>query len=178
MSRKLRRKPRTREQLLPLPAFVTKRLSMSHHSALALFRSGHGTLEHLAALAHAVYIARLMQCAEDPGATDGELFRAAETVLHECLMRAQGNGNWQLYPDEVAQIAPLLVRHDEQLATWRAERYHDAWYQLVAASAVVALLLVVGIVGVVIFSRRTNASHDPGFLPHALRIPDRDETRR
>ena len=107
---------------------------MSHHNALALFRSGHGTLEHLAVLARAVYMSRLMQCAQHPCGTDPVPFRAAGTVLHECLMRAQGNENWQLYPYEVAQIAPLLVRHDVQLETWRAERYHGAWYQLVAAA--------------------------------------------
>ncbi|RKT22479.1 hypothetical protein B0G69_5943 [Paraburkholderia sp. RAU2J] len=85
-----------RAQLLPLPAVVTKRLSMSHHSAFALFRSGHGTLEHLAALARVVYMSRPMLCAENPGATNAKTFRAAETVLHQCLIRMQGNENWQL----------------------------------------------------------------------------------
>jgi hypothetical protein len=119
MSRKLRRKPRSREELLPLPAFVVRRLSLSHHNALALLRSGHGTLEHLAALARAVYMSRLMLCAENPGATDTGPFRAAETVLHACLRREQGSGSWQLFPYEVAQLAPLLLRHDEQLETSR-----------------------------------------------------------
>ncbi|RZF24902.1 hypothetical protein EVC45_36465 [Paraburkholderia sp. UYCP14C] len=134
MSRKLRQKPRSREELLPLPAFVVKRLSLSHHNALALFRSGHGTLEHLAALARAVYVSRLMLCAENRGAIDARPFRAAETVLSACLLREQSNGSWQLFPYEVAQIAPLLVRHDGQLETYRGERYHDAWYQLAAAA--------------------------------------------
>lgn len=47
---------------------------------------------------------------------------------------AASNGSWQLFPYEVAQIAPLLVGHDGQLETYRGERYHDAWYQLAAAA--------------------------------------------
>ena len=133
MNRKLRRKPRSREQLLPLPALAARQLSMSHHSALALFRSGHGTLEHLAALARVIYMSRLMLCAERPNVTDVEQSRAAEATLHECLIRSQGKENWQLYPDEATQLAPLLTLHDEQLATYRGERYHDAWYRLTAA---------------------------------------------
>ncbi|WP_321899430.1 hypothetical protein [Paraburkholderia heleia] len=57
---------------------------------------------------------------------------AAETVLHACLRRSQGEASWQLYPYEVAQLEPLLMVHDEQLRTYRGERYHDAWYRLVA----------------------------------------------
>ena len=78
-------------------------------------------------------------------------------------MRAPENGNWRLYPYEVAQIAPLFVVHDEQLETWRAERYHEirdstgAWGMndviaiFIVASVVVGLLLLAGIAGVVIF---------------------------
>lgn len=132
--RNMQRKPRTREQLLPLQAFVVRQLSMSHHSVLALFRSGHGTLEHLAELARVVYLSRLMQCAEKPGATDAEPFRAAETVLHQCLTRAKSGADWKLDPGEAAQIAPLLVLRDEQLATWRGHRYHDAWHKVAAAA--------------------------------------------
>jgi hypothetical protein len=93
-SRKLRRKPRSRAQLLPLPALAVRQLSMSHHNALALFRGGLGTLEPLAALARVVYMSRLMLCAESPNATDVEQFRAAKTTLHQCLTRSEGDANW------------------------------------------------------------------------------------
>jgi hypothetical protein len=75
-----------------------------------------------------------MPCAENPGATVAEPFHVAETFLHKCLARAQGKENWQLYPYEAAQLAPLLTLHDEQLATCRGEHYHDAWYPLAAAA--------------------------------------------
>jgi hypothetical protein len=133
MATRLKRKPRSRLQLLPFAPAVVTAASLRHHNALAMFCRGEGTLEHLAGLARVVYLAWLMESADGSVVRDREMFRIAERTLECCLARNEGGDSLKLDPAEATLIAPVLLLHDKQLADCLTYQYQDAWAVVVSA---------------------------------------------
>ncbi|HDR9090104.1 TPA: hypothetical protein QDB10_006099 [Burkholderia vietnamiensis] len=112
--------------LLPLSAEKVRSLSLEHHMALAVVRSGSGNCDQVVSLLRVVYLAFFMR-SETASGSDLNLYRRAEAVLDACIARAEP---WMLQPSEAADVERLLVVHDEQLAAVPKHRYLAAWDRL------------------------------------------------
>jgi hypothetical protein len=121
-----RRKPRTRQQLLPLSSSVVRALSLEHHMALSAVRGGHGFVNIVAILFRSINLAYLMDSAASKGG-DAELFRDAERAVNCCVSRIEAGNACSLTSDESAAIERALALYDEQLASYPAYHYADAW---------------------------------------------------
>lgn len=127
--RKPRRKPFTREQLLPLPAARIRALPLEHHLVLVALRAGHGSGEQVGVLIKVVYLADFMADARrDP--VDPALLRAAEAALHGCGLRAHQEANRTLSAEDHAVLTLVLVLHDDQLGALPVHRYEEAWVRI------------------------------------------------
>jgi hypothetical protein len=125
-SRSSRRKPRTREQLLPLSPSAVRALSLEHHMALSAVRGGHGSVDIVAILVRSINLAYLMDSAASKGG-DAALFRDAERAVNCCIARIEAGNASSLTSDESAAIERVLALYDEQLASYPAFHYGDAW---------------------------------------------------
>ncbi|WP_176000859.1 hypothetical protein [Burkholderia vietnamiensis] len=112
--------------LLPLSTEKVRSLSLEHHMALAVVRSGSGDCDQVVSLLRVVYLAFFMR-SEAASGSDLNLYRRAEAVLDACIARAEP---WMLQPSEAADVERLLVVHDAQLAAVPKHRYLAAWDQL------------------------------------------------
>lgn len=125
MSRGNRRKPLTREELLPLRGAYVRALSLEHHLALAALRDERGSGSQLAVLIKVTYLVYFISRAtREP--VDIELLHAAEALLDRCLSRGQSEGTWVLSEDDNAVVAQVLALHDWQLESLPAFRYGEA----------------------------------------------------
>jgi hypothetical protein len=132
VKRPLTRKPRTRAQLLPLPAADVARLAMESHMSLALFRCASGSFEHLGVLARTVFLAWLIE--RGNGHTpEVAPFHATDAALDACAQRGVDGGLWVLDEREAACVAPLLLRYDSHRRRLPRERHFQAWAELVGA---------------------------------------------
>lgn len=91
-----RRKPLTREQLLPLPAARARALALECYLALETMHAGHGGANAVASLLRAVYLAYVIDQLQ--GHVVPEPYREAEAVLEACALRAKETGNRKLVP--------------------------------------------------------------------------------
>lgn len=119
----------TKAMLLPLSTEKVRALSLEHHLALAVVRSGNGDCDQVVCLLRIVYLAFYMR-GETASGSDLDLYQRAETVLDACIARAERGETWTLREDEVADIEHVLVIHDEQLAAISRHRYLTAWERL------------------------------------------------
>ncbi|CAM2197189.1 Fis family transcriptional regulator [Paraburkholderia kururiensis] len=123
-----RKKPLTREMLLPLPLATTRALSLENHLALVAIRSGNGEADHISCLLKVVYLAWFML---DKSALDERaLLRHAEHVLDRSMTSAEHGAQWTLPHDDYVVIEQILTLHDRQLASLPSHRYALAWKQL------------------------------------------------
>ncbi|WP_186134660.1 hypothetical protein [Burkholderia gladioli] len=115
--------------LLPLSTEKVRSLSLEHHMALAVVRSGNGDCDQVVSLLRVVYLAFFMRSETESG-SDPDLYRRAEAVLDACIARAERGELWMLQSNEAADVERLLVVHDEQLAAVPKHRYLAAWDRL------------------------------------------------
>ncbi|WP_081077138.1 hypothetical protein [Burkholderia pseudomultivorans] len=115
--------------LLPLSTEKVQSLSLEHHMALAVVRSGNGDCDQVTCLLRVVYLAFYMR-SETASGSDLGLYRRAESVLDACIARAELGEAWVLREDELGDVERVLVVHDEQLAAIPKHRYLAAWDRL------------------------------------------------
>lgn len=122
MNRAIRRRPLSKAELLPLPADKLRGLSLEHHLALAVARTGQGEPGQLGCLMRVLYVAFLLRDLT-PDQGDNALFRRSEAALNRCLARATDGKPWALPPEESPPVEWLVALHDRQLATVPVHRY-------------------------------------------------------
>lgn len=115
--------------VLPTAAARVRCTSLKSHLALAVLRDGRDTIEQLATMLKAVFVAYfLCDCRPDDITpyTDAE----AEAALNRCIRRAERGE--PLTPDagEATLLERVIAIHDAQLASVPARRYLSAWEQL------------------------------------------------
>ncbi|RQP98881.1 hypothetical protein DF164_31245 [Burkholderia stagnalis] len=110
-------RPLSKTQLLPLPAYQARRLSLKHHLALACLANEGGDVEMLSTLSNVIELAHQLD------KTDAVLFRNAEAAIGSCVARAEKNGTLALTDAERDAIAAVLVYHDAQLSRVPIHRY-------------------------------------------------------
>ncbi|WP_081085629.1 hypothetical protein [Burkholderia stagnalis] len=127
-ARPSRRKPLTREMLLPLPVSKVRALSLENHLALVAMRTGSGNVDQMSCLLKVVYLSFFLL--DDPVPDRIQVFRDAEAALERSSARAERKEGWTLPDDECAAIEQVLVLHDHQLASLASHRYTSAWTRL------------------------------------------------
>ncbi|WP_082754493.1 hypothetical protein [Burkholderia savannae] len=115
--------------LLPLSTEKVRSLSLEHHMALAVVRSGNGECDQVVCLLRVVYLAFFMR-SEATSGSDLNLYQRAEAVLDACISRAERGEAWTLREGELVDVERVLVVHDEQLAAIPKHRYLAAWDRL------------------------------------------------
>jgi len=123
-----KRKPRTKDQLLPWPSNTIRVLSLEGHIALSVLRRGHGEAVQIGRLSQIVYLSYFMRDVTAAG-SDIEQFRVAEIIVEACVSRALNGEQWELKDDDYAAIERILLLYDAQLAAAPAYRFSDAWQQ-------------------------------------------------
>ncbi|KWB20847.1 hypothetical protein WL32_17105 [Burkholderia cepacia] len=123
------KRPRSKAELLPLPAALVRDISLENHLALATMRAGHGTAETMIALLRVLYLAYF---AEEPDFSEADraLFLEVESVLSRSVDAAGSGQPWQLSDDALGAIERLLVRADVIIGGVPKYRYLDAWSKL------------------------------------------------
>lgn len=127
-ARPSRRKPLTREMLLPLPISKVRALSLENHLALAAMRSGSGNVDQMSCLLKVVYLAWFLL--DDPATVRLQAFREAEAALERSAARSERKDGWTLPDGDCVAIEQILVQHDQQLASLPSHRYTSAWVRL------------------------------------------------
>lgn len=123
-----KRKPLTKEQLLPLPSDKVRALSLEAHIALSVLRRGHGQAMQIGCLAKTLYLAYFMRDVTSSGA-EIEQFQVAELIVEDCINRASRGEHWDLPEEGHSAIERILQLYDTQLASVPAHRFADAWQQ-------------------------------------------------
>lgn len=120
-----RRKPLTKEMLLPLPVARVRAMALENHLAVATLRSGHGGAQQMLCLLKVVYLAYFLR---DKGSQGGEieLFRAAEIALQQSISCAENGREWSLSDVGQRALESILAIHDQQLGTVAAYVYEAA----------------------------------------------------
>jgi len=122
-------RPTTQEMLLPLPATVSRPKCIALREALSLLASSQGTMSTVAQLLNAVYCAYFVHetVVRQP---DLNLFSAAEAALHQCAVRGEITGKFDVSADGQIAIQRVLGMHDQQLVTVPAYIVVDAEVRL------------------------------------------------
>ncbi|MGF6604970.1 hypothetical protein P3T23_009726 [Paraburkholderia sp. GAS448] len=123
---KHRRKPLTKDMLLPLSAARVRALSLEYHLALAAIRGGHGSEEVVIKLVRVLYLTWFIHDGAR-GRPDAEVFREAEAALSRSAMHAQQHQQWMLPDPDHRVLGDILALHDQQLALLPSHRYTEAW---------------------------------------------------
>jgi hypothetical protein len=123
------KRPRSKAELLPLPAALVRDISLENHLALATMRAGHGTAETMISLLRVLYLAYFAVEPDLPEA-DRALFLEVESVLSQSI-DAAGNGQaWQLSEPALWAIERLLLQSDAIIGGVPKYRYLEAWNKL------------------------------------------------
>ncbi len=125
---RIKRKPRTKAELLPLSNSNVRALSLEAHVALAAVRSGQGGAIQVGHLAKTVYVAFFLRD-PPPDEADVELFQHAESVIDRCIERASDTGAWTFPEQDIVVLERLLKLYDAQLEAVSVSRLADAWCQ-------------------------------------------------
>ncbi|WP_244137159.1 hypothetical protein [Burkholderia pyrrocinia] len=123
------RRPRSKAELLPLPAAHVRAISLGNHLALATIRSGHGSSETMITLLRALYLTFYILEPEVPD-VDLALFLEVESVLQHSIGDAAAGRNWGVLDEHRATIARLLLRTDVLVSQVPKYRYVQAWNKL------------------------------------------------
>ncbi len=123
------RRPRSKAELLPLPAALVRDISLENHLALATMRAGHGTPETMIALLRVLYLAYFIV---EPTVAEGDLalFLQSEAALQQSIEVAGQGRDWQVSEDALALIERLLLRADAIVGSVPKYRYLEAWNRL------------------------------------------------
>ncbi|WP_232438835.1 hypothetical protein [Burkholderia ubonensis] len=119
------RRPRSKAELLPLPAALVRDISLENHLALATMRAGHGTPETMIALLRELYLAFFIV---EPTVADADLalFLEAEAALQQSIETAGQGREWCVSDDALALIERLLLRADAIVGSVPKYRYLEA----------------------------------------------------
>lgn len=101
------KRPRSKAELLPLPASLVRDISLENHLTLATMRAGHGTAETMIALLRVLYLAYFVVESELSAADHG-LFLEVEAALQQCIEAAGKGQAWQVSDDGVTLISVLF----------------------------------------------------------------------
>ncbi|WP_204356226.1 hypothetical protein [Burkholderia sp. JP2-270] len=123
------RRPRSKAELLPLPAAHVRSISLENHLALATIRSGQGTPETMIALLRVLYLGYFL-VEPDVSDTDLELFLGAESVLQQSIDSAASGQEWNVPNERLSMIEQLLLKMDVLVASVPKYRYVQAWDKL------------------------------------------------
>ncbi|QVN19001.1 hypothetical protein [Burkholderia pyrrocinia] len=123
------RRPRSKAELLPLPAALVRDISLANHLALAAMRAGHGTAETMIALLRVLYLAYFV-VEDEISDADLTLFLEAEAVLDQSVEAAGDGQDWQVTEDALEAIERLLLRADAIVGSVPKYRYLEAWNKL------------------------------------------------
>lgn len=123
--RPTRRKPLTREQLLPMPAAQARALSLECHLALAATHAGKGNATTVTSLLRFVYLTYLIEQLQ--GHVMPAPYREAEAALENCALRAKQDDHWYFTDDEACATGRILAVFDRQLANYPMHRYAEAY---------------------------------------------------
>ncbi len=126
--RRTKRKPLTKDQLLPMSNNTIRTLSLEGHVALSVLRRGQGDAVQIGRLAQIVYLSYFMRDVTAAG-SDIEQFRIAETIVEDCVTRALSGERWVLKDEDFAAVERILLLYDAQLAAAPAYRFADARQQ-------------------------------------------------
>ncbi|OJB46758.1 hypothetical protein [Burkholderia ubonensis] len=123
------RRPRSKAELLPLPAALVRDISLENHLALATMRAGHGTPETMIALLRVLHLAFFIV---EPTVADADLalFLDAEAALQQSIEAAGQGRDWDVSDDALALIERLLPRADAIVGSVPKYRYLEAWDRL------------------------------------------------
>ena len=123
------RKHLTKDALLPMTAANARKLSLTHHLALAACRSDRGDSRLINELARAVYTTYFLQRAGF-GDAPFELYEHAEAAIEHALSVAAKTGAWRIDEADAPSIERLLALHDEQLLSVPLHRVNAAEAEL------------------------------------------------
>ncbi|WP_244137122.1 hypothetical protein [Burkholderia pyrrocinia] len=124
-----KRKVRTKEMLLPLPAAAVRDISLENHLALVTMRTGHGTADTMIALLRILYMTFYV-LGKDRTDADLALFLEVEAALDESIQVAGAGRDWRLPAERLPAIGLVLLRCDETVANVPKYRYVEAWEKL------------------------------------------------
>lgn len=133
MSAKHKRVQMTKARLLPLQATHVKALCLKHHLALDSVRRGHGDMNRLAQITHAVYLAALLQSTLDPESSP-QPFTDAELAVDRCIERAHTGQGVTFPTEDLDLLQRVLLIHDSQLSSITLHTYVEALHQLQTAN--------------------------------------------
>lgn len=97
-------------------------LSLKHHLALVALRQGKGTLEAFVTLKNVLEVTHRLASQH---AGDRQSSSRAELALAQCFSRVERGDPWMLNEEEAILMEPILLTHDDQLATLPTYRYLD-----------------------------------------------------
>ena len=127
MTTKMKRRPLSREMLLPLPTHKARALSLEYHLALSVLASAHGELDQAAKLMQAVCHARFLAGADE---SDVNTLRDAQLAFEALVERVEAGAGWTVTDVEREAIAGALNLHDRLTAREPYYRFLDAWTQM------------------------------------------------
>ncbi|HDR9090084.1 hypothetical protein VI03_31065 [Burkholderia vietnamiensis] len=119
------KQPRSKAELLPLPASPVRDISLKNHLTVATMRAGHGTAETMIALLRVLYLAYFVVESE-LSASDHALFLEVEAALQQCIEPAGSRQAWRV-PDDALDA---LLRSDAIIGSVPKYRYLEAWEKL------------------------------------------------
>ncbi len=105
----------TKLLLLPLPKATVDNLSLVSHLALATCRAGHGNRYQIFELARTIYLSYFIW-EEGYGASDGDMYRAAEAMLDALSASAYSADVWALDSESAVLVEVVLRTFDDQLS--------------------------------------------------------------
>ncbi|MFP6557783.1 hypothetical protein WJ542_05520 [Paraburkholderia sp. B3] len=119
----------TKEMLLPIPVSVARRKSIEHHMAYHMLVTGQGNLSIIGQLFSAIYCAYFVDDVTQ-GRSDPDMFRLAETALHECAVRGKAEGRFEGSSEGMIAIQRVLSLRDQQFLSAPAYIIADAQTRL------------------------------------------------
>ncbi|WP_176322296.1 hypothetical protein [Burkholderia vietnamiensis] len=105
-----------------MPEDMVQRLSLKHHLSLVALRQGKGTLETFVTLKNVLEVTHRLEAHQD---RDPHHSNRAELALAQCFSRVERGDPWMLSEEEAILMEPILLAHDDQLATLPTYRYLD-----------------------------------------------------
>ncbi|MBK3337224.1 hypothetical protein [Burkholderia pseudomallei] len=123
------KRPRSKAELLPLPAALVRDISLENHLTLATMRAGHGTAETMIALLRVLYLAYFV-VEPELSAADHALFLEVEAALQQCIEAAGSGKAWRVSDDALDAVQRMLLRSDVIVGSVPKYRYLEAWDKL------------------------------------------------
>lgn len=91
-----KRRPLSRDMLLPLAAEKARAISLEYHLALSVLAAGDGDVDQAAKLMQVMMHGHVMA-----GSADARAFEAARSALDDIGLRAEASGAWLVTDDQL-----------------------------------------------------------------------------